>query len=95
MCDENSPAQTTQKAPPLSDKLERVLWVCCGISVRALNRTASAAFILGFVLFFVAVGASGWIGSRRLRIFTTAVGVLASVAGLLFVLRSRRSKSRV
>jgi hypothetical protein len=56
-------------------------------SVRALNRPASAAFILGFVLFFVAVGASGWIGSRRLGIFTTAVGALAGVAGLLFVLR--------
>jgi hypothetical protein len=56
-------------------------------SVRALNRPASAAFILGFELFFVAVGASGWIGSRRLGIFTTAVGVMAGVAGLLFVVR--------
>lgn len=56
-------------------------------SVRALNRPASLAFILGIALFFVAVGASGWIGSRALGIFTSVVATLGGAGGLLFVLR--------
>lgn len=56
-------------------------------SVRALNRPASLAFILGFALFFVAVGSSGWIGSRALGTFTTLVAALGGVGGLLLILR--------
>ena len=56
-------------------------------SVRMLNRPASIAFILGLTLFFVSVGASGWIGSRALGIVTTVVGALTGVATLFIVLR--------
>ncbi|MBZ0101919.1 MAG: hypothetical protein K8I65_07145, partial [Thermoanaerobaculia bacterium] len=56
-------------------------------SVRALNRPASLAFIFGFGLFFVAVGASGWIGSRALGVFTGIVAALGGLGGLLLILR--------
>jgi hypothetical protein len=56
-------------------------------SVRGLNRPASIAFMLGFALFFVSVGASGWIGSRALGIFTSAVATLSGAGGLMIVLR--------
>lgn len=56
-------------------------------SVRALNRPASLAFILGFGLFFVAVGSSGWIGSRALGVFTAIVAALGGIGGLVLILR--------
>lgn len=61
--------------------------VTLGESVRALNRPASLAFIFGFGLFFVAVGASGWIGSRALGVFTGIVAALGGLGGLLLILR--------
>lgn len=51
-----------------------------------VSRSASLAFVLGLLLLFVAIGTSGWIGSRRLGLFTSAVAVLAGAIALVLEL---------
>lgn len=48
------------------------------------NFIASLEMILGSVLLFVSIGASGWIASRRIGIVTTAVAVVGSI-GFVFL----------
>lgn len=55
--------------------------------IAPLNRPASLAFIAGVILFFVSVGASGWIASRTLGLVTSAVALLAGLAALLIILQ--------
>ena len=50
-----------------------------------LNRPVSFAFLGGLVLFFVSVGASGWIGSRRLGIVTSSTAGLGGIWALWFM----------
>lgn len=50
-----------------------------------LNRPVSFAFLGGLILFFVSVGASGWIGSRRLGVVTTTTAGLAGLWALWFM----------
>ena len=52
-----------------------------------VSRTATLAFLVGLSLLFVAIGASGWIGSRRLGTFTSAVAGLAGLVSLVIVFR--------
>jgi|GEM_PF-1888841 len=54
-------------------------------STVGLNRPVSFAFLAGLVLFFVSVGASGWIGSRRLGIVTSSTAGLGGVWAIWFL----------
>ncbi len=49
-----------------------------------LHTALSPVFLLGTFLFFWALGASGWIYSRRLGLFSSVIGVLATI-GAYFV----------
>ena len=47
-----------------------------------VSRTATGAFFVGLALLFVAIGASGWVGSRRLGLFTSAVALVSGATSL-------------
>lgn len=51
-----------------------------------VSRSASLAFALGLILLFVAIGASGWIGSRKLGLFTSTVAALGGTLALVLEL---------
>ena len=63
------------------DKLDAVT------NIIQFNWIPSWWFILGAILFFLSVGACGWIASRSLGIFSSAAGTIGSVM-LIFMLRA-------
>lgn len=55
--------------------------------IGALHKWASNAFVLGVLLFFASVGASGWIGGRKLGWATSAIAAVIGLAAMLVLLR--------
>ena len=51
-----------------------------------LNWIPSIALIAGVLLFFASLGASGWIASRKLGLFTSLAALVGGVALLLMIL---------
>ena len=56
-------------------------------TIHQLNLTATYVFMGGLALFFASVGSSGWIGSPKLGLATTAAAAIGSIAALLIVLQ--------
>ena len=50
-----------------------------------LQRPLSLLFVLGILLLMATLGSGGWMRSRRLGMFTTAVAALATVMALVIV----------
>lgn len=72
-------------------RLEAVRASAGGVALDAefleLNTLNADVFAVRLVALFVAIGASGWMGSRALGVFTTAVGAVAGLSAVAVVLK--------